>query len=424
MNDAQINAKLRTGIAGKYSVGDGLYFRVSKEGTGFFIVRYTINNKRREISLGKYNKLADGLSLSNAKIEASKVRAQVRDKIDPIAEKKRSKEIEYKTVNDVALDWLKTCEKRLKNPQIPARVYRKDISPMIGELRITDVNARDILVIIRKINDSGRPTVANDALIYCKQLFNHAIKLDLTQINPAFAFGESDAGGVEKSRDRTLSLDELKIVFKVMRENSQQFTRDNFLAFILLLCFGVRKGELIAATWSEFDFEKRIWELSGERTKTGAALIIPIPELIFPVLRELKIRACGSEYLFPSRRISKRRSYISDDTLNHALAKLFGNEGYIKEEKIPNILGDAGVPHFVIHDLRRTFRSLLAQQGVPPHIAEKCLNHKLKGVEGVYDRYDYLEERRKALTELAQQLTSFVSNPSREIEIISANLTL
>ena len=53
--------------------------------------------------------------------------------------------------------------------------------------------------------------------------------------------------------------------------------------------------------------------------------------------------------------------------------------------------GKMPVEHFTVHDLMRTFRSLLASLSVPGYVAERYLNHKLKGVEGIYDRYDYLE---------------------------------
>ncbi|URI08172.1 hypothetical protein MW290_06235 [Aquincola tertiaricarbonis] len=56
-----------------------------------------------------------------------------------------------------------------------------------------------------------------------------------------------------------------------------------------------------------------------------------------------------------------------------------------------------GLPHFTVHDFRRTAHIHLAAVGVDPHVAERCLNHKLKGVEGVYNRHDYFEERRWAL---------------------------
>ncbi len=67
-------------------------------------------------------------------------------------------------------------------------------------------------------------------------------------------------------------------------------------------------------------------------------------------------------------------------------------------------MGD--IEHFAVHDLRRTCRSLLASLRVPSHIAERCLNHKLKGVEGIYDRYDYLDERKEAL----EKVTNLVKN--------------
>lgn len=51
-----------------------------------------------------------------------------------------------------------------------------------------------------------------------------------------------------------------------------------------------------------------------------------------------------------------------------------------------------------------TCRTLLAQQGPPGYVAERCLNHKLKGVEGIYDKYDYFEERKIALEALALSL--------------------
>ena len=68
-------------------------------------------------------------------------------------------------------------------------------------------------------------------------------------------------------------------------------------------------------------------------------------------------------------------------------------------------MGD--MPHFTVHALRRTFLPLLAKQGTPGHVAERCLNHKLKGVEGIYDQYDYLDERRGALELLAKNSSNF-----------------
>ena len=404
MNDAQLKAKLKEGKVGKFKVDTGLYFRITEQGSAFWVLRYSINGKRRELTLGRYGKSPEGLPLSDAKLKTLQMRSDIKNGIDPIAEKKRNQLPQFNTVNDVAKDWLSECRRHLKNPQIPERVYRKDISPFIGELTVNQVSSRDILQIIRLINQSGRPSIANDALNYCKQLFNHALKLDLILNNPAAPFTGKDAGGTEKSRDRALSIQEIETVFQVFRENSDVMTRENYLAIAMLIIFGVRKGELIAAQWNEFDFEKMNWELPAARTKTGVKIVIPIPEQTISWFKELQVRANGSIYLFPSRRASKRRKYISDDTLNHALAKLFGKKVDSKKQPLPDILGQQGIKHFVIHDLRRTCRSHLAENGIPSHIAERCLNHKVRGVEGIYDRYDYLEERREAIQAIAQSL--------------------
>lgn len=409
MNDAQLRSKLKSGKVGKYKVDTGLYFRVTEQQSAFWVLRYTIFGKRREMTLGRYGRPPEGISLSEAKLKALETRALVKQGLDPLAEKKRSQLPQFNTVNDVAQDWLKECERHLKNPSIPARVYRKDIAPYIGELGVNQVNSRDILQIIRAINESGRRSIANDALSYCKQLFNHALKLDLVVNNPATPFKDKDAGGTEYSRTRVLSLDEIRTVFEVFDKRPDVMTRENYLAILILLLLGIRKGELIAAKWSEFELSKRIWDLPAERTKTGVAIRIPLPEQLIPVFFELQVRANGSEYVFPSRRASKRRKYISDDTLNHALAKLFGQKVDSKKQPLPNILGEHGIKHFVVHDLRRTFRSLLAKNGVPSHIGERSLNHKLKGTEEVYDRYDYFNERKEAISQLAEIIVATIN---------------
>jgi integrase len=97
---------------------------------------------------------------------------------------------------------------------------------------------------------------------------------------------------------------------------------------------------------------------------------------------------------------------MGKDTLNRAIAKLFGKEPG-KKLQPENKMGD--LTEFTVHDLRRTCRSLLAAVGVPGHVAERCLNHKLKGVEGIYDRYDYYEERKQALNKVAEMVTPVIN---------------
>lgn len=402
------------------NVGDGLYLKKLPSGTRKWVFRYTnIAATRVWLTIGSYSQL----SLAQARGEAARLKADVENGIDPSAERKREQQETIKTVDHLFLDWHQhDVSRRVKNPQIPHRIYTKEIAPHIGKLALKDVNARDIRAIIHKVANSGRNAIANDALMVCKQLFKHAIKLNLLDYSPAQAFTMSDAGGQEKSRKRILSLDELDLLFTVLRKHRDQFVRENYLAIALLIHLGVRKGELIGTTWSEIDFDKKLWNLPAERTKTNAEITIPLSATSLEWFAELKVRACESPYVFPSRRASKRRGYISDDTLNHAIAKLFGQKVDSKKQPLANVLGDAGLEEFTVHDLRRTCRSLLASIGTKNEVAERCLNHKLKGVEGIYNQFDYLDERREALETLADILAPIVNNQPNVIPFISKSI--
>ncbi|HGY3676937.1 TPA: hypothetical protein ACNVXA_004983 [Klebsiella pneumoniae] len=90
-----------------------------------------------------------------------------------------------------------------------------------------------------------------------KQLFDHAIKLGLLLNNPASAFKVYYAGGIKKSRERALSLDEIGQMFKVFIEYSDSFSLNNYLAYALLLLLAVRKSELIEAAWTELDLDQK-----------------------------------------------------------------------------------------------------------------------------------------------------------------------
>jgi len=385
----------------RHPVGGGLYFVVRKAATPYWMLRYSSNGKRKEMTLGQY----PYLTLADAKAEAAIQKRDINSGADPLLVRKRIKEQSIKLVDDLFNDWYDNdLAKRLQHPNIPKRVYIRDVKPYIGDMPIDQVNARDIRAIIQRIA-ADRPTVSNDALMYLKQLFRHGIKLDLIANNPASAFTVTDAGGIEVSKDRFLTLDEITIAFKLFRENQAKFTRDNYLACALLVTLGVRKSELCCAQWNEFDLDKALWNLPEGRSKTGAPITIPLPSQVIAWLNELKMRACGSDYIFPARRSSKK-PHMGNDTLNRAISSMFGHAAG-RMTQPPNLMGD--VKHFSPHDLRRTFRSLAASVGVTGHIAERCLNHKLKGVEGIYDRHDYLEERTAAHAKVATLLEPIIN---------------
>ncbi len=406
MNNKQLDALIRAGDDVREALGGGLYFRIARNKPSW-VVRYTIGGKRSQISLPK---AYPRMSIRDAKRAALEIVENAKLGIDPKSERKKAELAEIRTVDQLFEDWYQSyLLKHFKNPQIPARYYRKEMKRHIGVMSIKDVTPQHIRRIVDDIVASDRLSIANKTLLYAKQMFNHAIKLNLTSYNPAQAFTPKDAGGSERSRTRALSLSDIEYAFKTFREQHHIFTRDNYLACCLLLCLGCRKGELISAKWEHFDFEEAIWSCIPNKRKSNQStepVDIPLSPQVINWLEELKVRAAGSDYVFPSRRQSKRRGYISDDTLNHALAKMFGMKVDGNKQPYPNMLNK--IEPFTVHDLRRTFRSLLAELGTPEHIAERCLNHKVQGLVGIYDRHSYLDERRDALEKLSTLVSLYL----------------
>ena len=78
------------------------------------------------------------------------------------------------------------------------------------------------------------------------------------------------------------------------------------------------------------------------------------------------------------------------------------------------------IASWVIHDLRRTARSLMARAGVRPDVAERVMGHAIQGVEGVYDRHHYREEKATALRKLASLIERIVNPVENVVALESA----
>jgi integrase len=385
IKDIEIQAWIRAGkpIAGK-SDGGGLTFTLSAKGTAAWVFRYRIGGKQRELSIGNY----PTITLKKARELANDARAKVQQGVD-VAREKRENKIALAaagTVKELCEEYFKrNVEGRVSRPDIVREILDNDLIPRLGRLRIAEVKPMDVDNMIKAIVDRGSPVMANRVLSKSKAIFDYAIRRHWAEQNPAAAFRRADAGGEEKARSRSLSEAELIKLLKAIRDAGPVFNT-YYLAIKLLLVTAVRLSELIEAPWSEFDLDtdKPVWRIPKARIKTGKDMplgefAIPLPAVAIEWLREIKRTSVASDYVFPARRRAGKPT-MSPATVNWAL-------GEIKH----------CLDHFTLHDLRRTARTHLARLGVLPHIAERCLNHKLPGINDTYDTYDYLDERRLAL---------------------------
>jgi len=411
MNDSELRKRIKQcKKETRFRVDTNLYIRVSAQLTPFWIFLYRSNNKQFSVKVGRYGNSLDEVTLAEAKLAVSKLRLQRSEGFDPYLESKRKRERKIVMFDHLAKDWLENECGNLKNPQIPARIYNKEIKKYIGQTNIDRVSGIDIRDLLQRIVKDGRKTIANDTLLTLKQIFNHGIRIETNKNNPAAAFSNKHAGGLEHARERFLSLEEVGKVFSVFRENPSHFAIENYIAVALLLVLGVRKTELTQAKWEEICFEKNEWCVPAIRDKRGSAITIPIPHQMVNWFRTLKMLSMRSEFIFPTRR-GGNKGHISDDTLNHAVNNLFGKKTGKRASSSRDQFSSIDVAHFTIHDLRRTCRTLLETLKVSERVAEKCLNHKVKGIVGVYNHYNYFDERKIALQKLADLVFPLIDNP-------------
>ena len=375
--------------------GDGLYlrFRQNDKYPAFFF-RFKLAGVENKILLGKYPRL----SLADARAERDTHRNRLEAGYNPArlkSEKKAEdaekalKEKSAETVGQLINEFFHAEINGQAKTAIPIKqVMDKYILDHLGGLKIEAVKPLHIRAMLKGI---ASPTVARKVLSLTKRMFNYAIKNGTITVNPAAAFNTKDTGGAQDPRKRYLSEAELIQLFSAMAR-ADKFTRHHYLVTKLLLLIGCRKGELFKAKRSDFDLVKAEWVMSLEN-KTQSALTIPLSNPALEIITELmQYQLENSPYLLPTSR-SSVKGHIANNYLNDPMAY-----------KVQSLMVD--VPSFTIHDLRRTMRTHLGILGINRFVAERCLNHAIPNMEGVYDAGDYLTERRVALTKWAEFVTA------------------
>jgi integrase len=362
----------------------------------FWRFRYKMDGKAKALGIGGY----ETVGLADARRTAKEMRARAMLGYDPALEKQERKTANkakedalkgLRTVAELTEEYIKrNVDAKLKRPEnVRKRLEIHVMRSSIGGMYAEHVKPLHIDGLIQGIVRQGKNRLANDLLRSLKRIFDYGVTRHYLAYNPASAFRSQDAGGKEASRERALSLEEIGRLFAAM-EAAPHFAKENAMAVRLLLLLGVRKMELLAAAWDEFDLGAGAWNIPALRSKNERAVRVPLSAAAVELFLSLKVLACNSGFVFPRRAGTDGRDrHMAQATLNLAL---YGLKHGIEEP-------------FTVHDFRRTVRTQLAALNIPPHIAERCLNHKIAGVAGVYDRYDYFEERKAVLGQWAGVLS-------------------
>lgn len=380
LTDSQIQAWVRARRPLGKADGDGLTFTLSAKGAAVWVLRYRIDGRPRELTIGGY----PVLSLQAARALARQWRTKIAQGEDVAATRKREKlgRMAGGTFRELAEDYMlrvgpELAESTRRDTQ---RYLDKDLVPLLGSLQAVDVGPSEVVAAVERIGKRSK-TVARRAFEIVSVVMTHGAAKCLVPSNPCGGLKVSAILGAPKPvRERIkLTSEELHSVMAGL----PALGRANALSVRILLATCVRKGELFAARWEHVDLVRGLWTVPAEASKNGQGFVVPLAPQVVAWFADLRAMAGDSSMVLPGRavRYGKRRGAVSHSTLNSALHKL-----------------EVGARRFSPHDLRSTARSYLAELGVNVLVAERCLNHSLGGLVAVYDKHDYLDERRRALS--------------------------
>jgi integrase len=244
---------------------------------------------------------------------------------------------------------------------------------------VHDIKRRDVSDLLFESAKQRKPHSSAKLLKVVKRFLGWCMGRAIIELSPAAGIRSEVKVA---SRDRVLDDEELA---KVLRGPLQ--IGDPYAGIIELLALtGQRREEVARMTWDEIDFEQSTWTLQASRTKNGRPHIVHLAASAKRVLERIEGR---SQFVFV------------------VLKRPFQSFGQYKRE----LDAAAGVPNWRMHDLRRTCVSGMARLGIAPHVADKVLNHQsgtISGVAAVYQRHEFLAERKEALNRWAAHVEQLV----------------
>jgi len=234
------------------------------------------------------------------------------------------------------------------------------------------------------------------------------VRREHRELLPANPMVDTDRPGQAASRNRVLNFrtnvrraDEMRWFWQATDEMPEPFG-DLFKLLLLTAC---RREEIARVDDTELTDDADVLRLPGERTKNGIPHDVQLPPAAVEIMRRRRERAVkkaghNTRYLFSTTGSSPVSGFSKmKKKLDEAMVKL------AKEERG----ADAVIAPWRLHDLRRTCNTGMNAIGVPPHVVEACLNHKKKGVEGVYNQEKYEKDQREALARWATYVRAAVS---------------
>jgi integrase len=398
----------------------GFGLRVQRSGASSYVVKYRPASAAgfrgrqvlpKRITLGSTAKLTPDYARTLAK----KLLGKVANGADPAKERReaarKAETATTTTLKAVAETYLSLAcgmrrnedgratfspNARLRSADQRVKVFERLVYPNeISKRQIGEIGRGDIAKLLGKIEATRGPRMAHVTLAYLSALFNwYAARHD--SFRTPIVRGMSPIKPAERAGNRILDDREIRDIWAVLDKVEIPPCFARLLRTLLLT--GLRRNQAARATWFEIDYLRRddyqgdVLTIPAARMKGKLDHAVPLTQRLLALLGErakiADVRASPFVFSLNGGGKAFRNFASAKATLDAEIYKLREADG-----REP-------MPRWVLHDLRRTAKTLMQRAGVRPDISERVLAHAIKGVEGVYDRYGYLPEKMDALTKL------------------------
>ncbi len=375
----------------------GLFLLVQPTGRKSWSLFYRAAGKQKKLTIGPW----PDVTPAKARDLASQARASLSSGRDPHLEKvqaRRRSEEDGRLKFEIVLE---TFMKRhvdanaLRSAAEIRRMFEREVTPRWKGRMVTEITKRDIIELVDGVADRGAKVQANRVLANVRRFFNWCVERDLLVSPPTFKV----KGAVSEktiARDRALTGLEIRAVWNACGELGYPFAS----AFRLLLLTGQRREEVLQAKWSEIDLEGALWTLPRSRTKNNKAHSVPLSasavEIIkaLPRFKDRDDKDC--DLLFPSTSIKAREA-------GRAISGVSKAKAAVDAAMAPKIAP------WRLHDLRRTVVTELQAMGFSRDVRDAVTNHiSGGGVDAIYARHGFTDEKRRALDAWADRLAGLV----------------
>jgi integrase len=374
----------------KLSDGGGLYLLINPNGSRYWRLKYRIDEKEKVLALGVY----PTVSAKDVRKTANEAKLLINEGIDPsIAKKQQRASISQSVFSVVAKEWHEKESGRWSkfHSERVWQTIKVDALPHLGDMPITDIKARDVLYVVKQIEERGALDIASRVKQRISSVFRYAMQTGYAEHNPVDAL--KDVIKTHKVQHRkSIKLDELPAYLNAL-DNYPGYLLTQHALKLITMTF-VRPGELRSAEWKDIDLNKSIWRIPAEKMKMDEEHIVPLSKQAIELLKQVRELTSQYDLVFPGSH--DHRKPMSENTLTYAIRK--------------RLKFDA-----TAHGFRTTASTILNESGFRVDVIERQLAHGERNkVRAAYNRSQYMAER----TEMMQWYADYLDGLKAGADVV------